>query len=303
MNFTLRQLRAFIMVQQTGSFTKAAQELHLTQSALSGLVKELENNLALRLFDRTTRQLSLSVAGQTLLPAAKRVLNEVDALSDEIKSLKNLEQGEVKIAITQQLAAAKLPSILAKFKAQHPNIQLKIIDCGVEAIQECVRDTTVDIGIGPERTLEHGLQQKLLFSLPFHLVVRPEHKFAQSQFIRWEQLKDQPLIALDGSFTQLLANDLAQHKLDHLIKAKYEQRFMSTALSMAKHGLGVTLCLPYVHEWVELNGLKMVPIKGPEIKRSFYLYSRKNRNQAPAVKAFARLFAQELTSADLNNTA
>ena len=93
MNITLRQLRAFLAVHQTGSFTKAAEKLHLTQSALSGLIKELENNLDLKVFDRTTRQLQISENGKSLLPYISNVLNEMSSLTDEIESLKNLEKG------------------------------------------------------------------------------------------------------------------------------------------------------------------------------------------------------------------
>jgi len=294
MNFTLRQLLAFVTVYKAGSFTKAAQELHLTQSALSGLVRELETNLELKLFDRTTRQLSLSVTGAQLLPAAMRVLNEVQDLGDEIKSLKNLEHGEVKIAVTQQLASAKLPKILAQFKTRYPQIRLEVIDCGVEAVQECVRDTTVDIGIGPERALGHGLKQEPLFDLPFHLVTPPEHPFTQRDYLSWADLEDAPLITLDGSFAELLADDLLQQSAQKLGPIEYKVRFMSTALSMVKHGLGLTLCLPYVREWVAQNNLVMIPIQEPEIRRKFFLYSRKNRNLSPAVQAFVELFAAEI---------
>lgn len=298
MNYTLRQLLAFITVYKSGSFTKAAEELHLTQSALSGLVRELESNLDLKLFDRTTRQLDLSVAGAQLLPAAMRVLSEAEVLSDEIKSLKNLEEGEVKIAVTQQLASAKLPQILAQFKALYPQIKLQVMDCSVEAIQESVRDTTVDIGIGPERALGYGLQQEPLFALPFHLVVPPNHHLSQHTRISWADIKNEPLITLDGSFTELLAEDLLQQSAKKLDSIEYKVRFMSTALSMVKYGLGLTLCLPYVREWVAQNNLIMIPITSPEIRRKFFLYSRKNRNLSPAVQAFISLFVKEIKKTD-----
>ncbi len=296
MNFTLRQLIAFVTVHKTGSFTKAAQEIHLTQSALSGLIKELESNLDLKLFDRTTRQLSLSAAGQELLPAALRILNEAESLADEVKSLKNLGQGKVRIAVTQQLASTSLSAILAQFKVANPNIALSIIDCGVEAVQQNVRDATVDIGIGPERSLGYGLQQKFLFSLPFNLVTHPSNKLARRTSVTWGDLEQEPLITLDGSFTELLADDLFRGARHNLANVAYKVKFMSTALSMAKHGLGATLCLPYVSEWVAQNGLVMIPIKEPEISRRFFLYSRKNRNLSPAVESFIKLFVDALSN-------
>ena len=80
MNISIRQLTAFITVADNGSFTRASDQMHLTQSAVSGLIKELESSLGIVLFDRTTRQLSLSAVGRHLLPQARRVLNEMHLL-------------------------------------------------------------------------------------------------------------------------------------------------------------------------------------------------------------------------------
>lgn len=300
MNITLRQLIAFLAVHEAGSFTKAAHKLHLTQSALSGLIKELENNLDMRLFDRTTRQLEISEAGKNILPAAIRVLNEMDAMHDEIKRLKNLEQGKVRIAITQQLASIILPGIIAEFNSIYPNINVSVIDCGVEMVQQCVLDTTVDIGIGPERELSHGLTQKFLFSLPFHVVTLPDHSLTKYKQVTWKHLKNEELITLSGSFTELLSDDLLRRSAAHLVNARYKVSFMSTALSMVKHGLGVTLCLPYVHEWVSQNNLVMQPIEDPVISRKFYLYSRKNRTLSPAVEEFIKLFRLKIKTLNYN---
>lgn len=285
-------------VHHAGSFTKAAQELHLTQSALSSLIKELENNLDMKLFDRTTRQLEISEIGKSILPAAVRVLNEMNAMHDEIGRLKNLEQGKVRIAITQQLASTTLPSMIADFNVNYPNIKVSVTDCGVEMVQQCVLDATVDIGIGPERQLSHGLTQELLFSLPFHVVAQPSHPLAQLGELTWKDLKNEDLITLSGSFTELLSDDLLRRSAAHLLNAKYKVSFMSTALSMVQHGLGVTLCLPYVYDWVAQNKLVMLPIKNPEIHRKFYLYSRNNRVHSPAVEQFIKLFSSKIKTLD-----
>ena len=102
MSTTLRQLRAFVLVAEQNSFTKAAETLCLTQSALSGLIKELEQNLDVKLFDRTTRKLHLSDAGMRLLPQARRVLNEMSVLNEKVSNLKSLHQGHIRLAVSQQ---------------------------------------------------------------------------------------------------------------------------------------------------------------------------------------------------------
>lgn len=297
MNITLRQLKAFLAVHQTGSFTKAAEKLHLTQSALSGLIKEFENNLGLKLFDRTTRQLEISENGKNLLPYITNVLNEMGSLIDEIESLKNLEKGRVRIAITQQLASTQFPAVIAKFIEKHPNIEVFITDSGVENIQQSVENSEVDFGIGPERTLTSGLDQEFLFSLPFHLVCLPSHPHAQKSFVSWQDINSSELITLSGSFTELISQELLRSAVKTPLHARQEVNYMSTALSMVKSGLGITLCLPYVNDWVKLNNLKMIPIKNPLIYRRFFLYFRKGRNHTPATEQFIKIFLEEIQSA------
>ena len=299
MNITIRQLRAFLAVHQEGSFTKAAEALHLTQSALSSIIKGLENNLELRLFDRTTRQLEISEAGKNILPTVIRMLNEMDALTDEVKGLKQLDHGRVRIAIAQQLASFELPEIIARFNKMYPQVEVSMIDCGVEKVQEIVNNAEADIGIGPERKLENGLSQQFIFSLPFHLVVAPNHPYAKAPSVSWKELKDEELITLSGSFTKHLMDDLLRKSATHLIGPKRQVSFMSTALSMVKHGLGVTLCLPYVAEWVKQNDLVMIPITDPVIQRDFYLYQCENRATLPAVQRFIDVFLKNSQLANL----
>lgn len=300
MNITLRQLRAFLAVHQTGSFTKAAEKLHLTQSALSGLIKELENNLDLKVFDRTTRQLQISENGKSLLPYISNVLNEMSSLTDEIESLKNLEKGRVRIAITQQLASTQFPGVIAKFIQKHPNIEVFVTDSGVENIQQSVESSEVDFGIGPERTLTSGLDQEFLFSLPFHLVCLPNHPHAKKSFISWQEIDSNELITLSGSFTDLINEELLKSSVKNSLQARQKVNYMSTALSMVKSGLGITLCLPYVNDWVKQNQLSMIPIKNPVIYRRFFLYFRKGRNHSPATEQFIKIFLSEIHTAKLN---
>lgn len=281
-------------VYQAGSFTKAAQDMHLTQAAVSGLVKDLEGNLELRLFERTTRKLDLSETGKSILPAVARVLSELDAMHDEVKRVKNLEQGTVRIAVTQQLASAILPGIINTFNAMHPYITVNVTDCGVEMVQQCVRDAVVDIGVGPERELGDDLTRDLLFELPFHLVMQPGHPFTKLETLRWSDLKSEELITLSGSFAELISDDLLRKSAAHLVNPKYKVSFMSTALSMVQSGLGVTLCLPYVSDWVAQNKLVMLPLQDPVIKRKFYLYSRKRSIRSPATEKFLELFVTEI---------
>src|SRR5450830_1461730 len=167
MDITLRQLRAFVAVAQTGGFTRAAESLHITQSALSGLIKELESQLGLRLIDRSTRRVYLSELGTEFHAVAVRVLRDLDSALENLDNIKRLRRGVVRIAAPQLLASTVLPSALADFRLMHPDVEIHLQDCAVENVISDVLSSEVDIGIGPQRAPVAGLAVDPLFELPF----------------------------------------------------------------------------------------------------------------------------------------
>lgn len=288
MNVTLRQLRAFVLVAEHNSFTKAAELLMLTQSALSGLIKELEQTLDIKLFDRTTRKMHLSDAGVRLLPQARRILNEVAVLGEKVDGLKSLQQGHIRLAVSQQLAASAMPQFIAKFCEQYPDIQVTLMDCSVDEVVSAVENLTIDLGIAPERRHSDDVEAHTLFESPFYLVLPKHHPLAKRKQIQWEDLLTEKLITLNGPFIKALQTELPAEISDRIFDPDYEVNFLSTALGMTKQGLGVTLCLLYTAEWVHQNGLIMRPLHNPVVERKFLLYTHKDRSLSPAAIAFQK---------------
>lgn len=291
MNITLRQLNAFINVAETGSFTRASDKMHLTQSAVSGLIKELENNLEVLLFDRTTRQLSLSVVGYHLLPQARRVLNEMTLFENEASSLTSLAQGKVKLAVSQ-FAASSMPAVIAQFAKQYPNINVTLLDCSAEHVLQHIENIEVDLGVGvelPEVEEDDNLSADLLYELPFCVVVPEEHRLASFTKVTWSDLLGEPLITLNGPFIDHVTLELNEEIALQIKNAPYKVNFMSTALEMTRQGFGVTLCLPYMPEvidWVSANKLVLKPLSEPIKLRKFYIYQRSSRALSPASMTF-----------------
>lgn len=286
MNITLKQLRAFISVAKYQHFTMASQQLHISQSALSGLIKELETTLGFQLFERSTRQLTLSAMGEQLLPKAQRIINELSAFESEVITLNNLEQGQVRIAVSQQFSASTMPILIAKFKKIYPNIQITLIDCSVEAVISQVQNMEVDFGLGAERAFDDDISATFLFELPFYVVMPTNHPLATQAEIRWEQLLNEPIISLQGPFTQLLLQELPANIANFMSKPAYQVNFLPTALGLTREGLGLTLCLSYASDRVKRQGLIMRPLIEPTIHRKFFLYQRHNRTLSPAMTAF-----------------
>ena len=291
MNISIRQLTAFIKVADNGSFTRASDQMHLTQSAVSGLIKELESNLGIVLFDRTTRQLSLSVVGHHLLPQARRILNEMQLFENEASSLTNLAQGQVRLAVSQ-FAASSMPAVIAQFAKVYPDISVSLLDCSAENLLEHIQNIEVDLGVGTELGFletEDEIRSDLLYELPFCVVMPDSHVLAKKREIVWKDLIDIPLITLQGPFLEQVTAELDERIASHVQQARYKVNFMSTALEMTRQGFGITLCLPYMPEvidWVSANGLQMRPLAQPIKMRRFFIYQRSSRALSPASIAF-----------------
>ena len=286
MNVTLRQLRAFLAVARTGSFTLAAESLYITQSALSGLIKELEQTLGTRLVDRSTRRVYLTEAGTLLYPQLDAKLQDLDEMLHQVVDPTLQQSGIVRVAASQLLASTLMPELIAGFQAQYPMSRVKLVDTPVENVMARVFAGEVEMGIGPEREPNSDISSTRLFDGPFMAVFPRGHALARMRRLRWSDLQDHPVITLQGQFTERLLQDLRAADPALTFTPATEVAYMSTALSMVKAGLGVALCIPYAGSLVDLYGLRMSRLNGPEVRRSFEVFTRRGRSLSPAAQNF-----------------
>lgn len=286
MNPTLRQMRAFVALAKTGNFTLAAQLLHLSQSALSGLIKELEAALGTRVVDRSTRKIALTDIGRELVPLFSQIIDDLDGALANIEAHTRLKKGTVRIAAPQLMACTVLPRAIAAWQAEHPDVQVRLADCAVESVASRVLSGEADVGIAPEREPAPALDARLLFELPFALVFPKGHPLAQRERVTWQDLADYPFISLQGQFTERLLADMHGELREVTLKPAYEVAFMTTALAMVSSGLGVTVCLPYAEPLVSLYQLGMRELQAPRLTRRFFVHTRPQRTLSPAAEAF-----------------
>ena len=286
MNITLRQLRAFVAVARTGSFTLAAESLYITQSALSGLIKELEQTLGVRVVDRSTRRIHLSDMGRELFPLVEKILNDLDRVLTDVSERKSLKTGFVRVAAPQLMASTVLPEIIAAYNNEHPDIRVKPIDSVVESIVSRVFSGEVDFGIGPERDPNSDISAESLFDGRFMAVFPKGHPLSQMREVSWADLVAYPFISLQGQFTERLMLDLREAAGDISFAPTNEVAFMSTALAMVNAGLGVTACITYASSLVELYRLEMRPLVMPVVNRRFFTFTQNNRSLTPAAESF-----------------
>jgi len=292
MNPTLRQMRAFVALAKTGNFTLAAQYMHVTQSALSGLIKELEQTLGVRVVDRSTRRIALTETGNELYPLFSQMIDDLDRALANIADQAQLRKGIVRVAVPQLMACTLLPQVIAAWRARYPDIRISLSDSPVEAVTTRVLSGETDFGIGPERDSAPQLEARELMEMPFEAVVPPDHPLAKRRRLGWSDLAAHPLITLRGQFTERLLADMGSGGRDGKagsadpLRPAHEVTYMTTALAMVASGLGVTVCMPYAAPLVRLHGLRMLPLDAPVLTRRFFVYTREQRSLSPAAAAF-----------------
>lgn len=169
MNFSLRQLRAFIAVAQCASFTKAAEQFHITQAGLSAMVRELEEQLDSRLFERTTRAVRLTPAGQHLLPIAQRTVRELGDAAADLARLGHPGSDRIRIGVTPLIACSVIPEVLKRFHQAEPRARVDVIDLDRAVIQQGVERGELDAGFGAFFRRVSGIRRRVMF--PSHLVL------------------------------------------------------------------------------------------------------------------------------------
>ena len=300
MNPTLRQMRAFVALARAGNFTLAAQSLHVTQSALSGLIKELEQTLGVRVVDRSTRRIALTATGRELYPLFSQMIDDLDGALANIADQAQLRKGTVRVVAPQLMACTLLPRAIAAWRESHPDIKIVLADSPVEGVIARVQSGEADFGIGPERNGTPELDARELMALPFEAVVPAGHPLAGRSDAGWTELAGHPLITLRGQFTERLLADMGEALRDLTLKPAHEVSYMTTALAMVAAGLGITVCMPYAAPLVRLHGLQTVALAEPVLTRRFFVYTRAQRSPTPAADAFiAFLFEFVGAQADL----
>lgn len=272
-NITLRQLEAFLAVASLQSFTAAGKSMNITQSAVSGLIKELEAQTGVSLFDRTSRAVFLSPDGETFLPVAHKALQEFELAGRYAKELKDRRSGLIRLVGAPLIACTLLPVYMAEFARAAPDIRIELVDEPMSRVQRRVLDGDASLGFGPERTLEPDITARALFHTPVSMVCRPDHHLIRKR-VTWNMLKQEPLIVVGRESIAKISSDVGGRgtfRIAHVVNQ------MPTACALAAAGEGVVVAGPFSMLLARGYGLAVVPIFEPVLNRGMMLYTHRNR--------------------------
>lgn len=282
-NIKYRRLKAFAMVVETGSFKAAADRLAVTQPSFSALIKELESDIEVTLFDRTTRRCVLTDAGLTFYEEIKGALGHLEDAYQYIKDVGKGSRGKLSLAALPSLAAGIVTSKLGEFHRAYPSVRISLSERKNDQILEAVRRGEVELGVGSMWQPDSELSFKPLFTDQLMFVAPEGHPLVEMK----------PLWNCADKFDLILIN---AGPTEHALKssgvtrpAAYEVEHLATALAMVRHGMGISILPSSVIPTLNMDGLACMPILGQMATRQIGLIFKNGIRPSTPVRAFVEL--------------
>ncbi|OAK66874.1 LysR family transcriptional regulator [Variovorax paradoxus] len=280
MNVTLRQLRVFRSVAEGRNFSRAGDQVGLSQPAVSRSILELESQLGLKLLDRTTREVVLTEAGQSLAARLDRVLDDLDQTLQDVAGLASARGGKVRVASSPTLSANLMPGCIATCAVQAPGIQFLLLDRIQQDVLDSVRSGEVDFGVVIEPSEAEDLHCEAILDDPFVLVVPPAHRLAQKASVRWTALDGESLVLLDHASGSRRLIDQALERHGAHCEVKQQLGHPTTVFRMVEAGIGISV-MPELS--LPPEGLPQLVVRPlvPRVQRAIMLIRRRNRALSP----------------------
>jgi LysR family transcriptional regulator, transcription activator of glutamate synthase operon len=293
MAIELRDLHYFEVIARLEHVSKAAQELSIAQPALSKLIRDLEAQLGVTLFERVGRNLRLSEAGKRLQEHAHIIRAQYAALYAEMRESAGAEIGRVAIGTPPTVGLRLLPRVLAQFHQEHPAVELHVRESSSQGLLNLLDDAAIDLAIVALPAGRRGVHETPLFSERLVVVVSRNHPFADRGTIAFSELADQPFLLYPVGY------EMREATLNACKQAGFRPRIvldggeMDMLLRLAEVGLGLAvmpqLALSQVHE------LAILHVHDQELRRTMGLVSRRNRAITPAVAAMRSYLIEHLS--------
>ncbi len=294
-NVSARDIRAFLAVAETLSFSQAAQQMHLSQSALSTLIGRLEEAFGTRLFDRTTRAVALTAAGEVLASHADQLLSDIERTVTAVRDVSALRRGRVALAALPSLAARIVPRLFRTFGEQYPDITLSLADTLSEPAFELVREGRVDFAITAANPTYRDLDYIPLTTDTFVLLAARGHPLGRvAGDVRLVDTLAFPHISMSRhtSVRQYVEAAALQNGIG--FHPAFEIDHLATIGAMVVEQLGVAALPTMAADVISADGLVRRPLVDPVIRRSIGVVKRRERSLSPAAEAMLALLKRQI---------
>jgi DNA-binding transcriptional LysR family regulator len=285
---TLQQLTYFLSAAEHGSFSAAAESLHMAQPSLSEQIRRLEAELGVPLFARTGRRLELTEAGRLLLPQAERTLDAARAAAESVREVRDVTGGTVAFGTFGSAHHYLLGGLVEEFRARYPSVRLRVVGQNSAEVADAVRDGQLEAGLVVLPVDDRGLDVRPVMREELLYISASERRTREPMTI--ERLAEAPLILYDARWG---AEDPMRRQLRERaqragvkIEPVIEVEYMTAALDLAVRGLGDTIADRAI---VDARGLgrrlSTVPFE-PPLYENFAFITRRDAHLSPATRAF-----------------
>lgn len=258
---SLNSIITFLAVADAGSFRGAAEPLHTSQSAVSARVKQLEERLGVRLFDRTTRSVKLTDSGKRLYATAMSACAELSNIEQVLRQEASLQRGEVKLAVVPSLAQAEIPGILAEFRQRHPGVQLQLMDVDSRRSLEMLARRDVDLAIISDAADRKAIVFERLFWDECYLVVPAGHRFTKAKSVSLRQLEGEALMVSPRGTTLRQVLDASFREAGSELAPTQQISNIATLMRMVLAGFGLAIAPAKALRSAEVKGCALISLK------------------------------------------
>lgn len=288
-------LQAFLAIVELGSFQRAADQLNLTQTAVSHRLRKLEQSLGIRLIARTTRAVRLTDAGLELLPKARAAVRDLQLSFETLRAHGASAPRWLSVACLPTIAAHQLAPVLERFAPIHPDIDVRVFDTSIAEIAELVQSDAVEFGLTVETANRWTLAAQAIAEEAFVLVCPVQHRLADASAVRWKELRDEPMIriSLPSGNSATIEEALSEHH--QRLRWRYEVQRTAIALSLVKAGIGLTV-VPRLSVGPE-SGVVVRELIEPAVTRRLQFLTRGNARLSAPAQVFRDLLAMQLAKA------
>ena len=298
MHLTLRQLTVFEAVVRHMNYSRAAQELHLSQPAASMQVKQLEENIGLPLFEQLGKKIFLTEAGQELLHYARTVLQQLDEAQTTLEELKGLRRGTLHLTMAST-ANYFAPQLIAAFMRQHPGIKITLDVTNRTGLLQALGQNRTDLAIMGSPPKGHDLTGIPFMDNPLAIIASPNHPMARRKKIALSELADEPFIVRESDSGTRIATErfFAEHDIELVAGMEMSRSEAIKQAVMAELGLGI-VSMHTIEMELALKRLAVLKVEDFPIMRQWYIVHRQGKRFAAipeAFKQFVKEHAQELT--------
>lgn len=252
---TITQLKYVLSVAEYQNFTIAAAHSFVTQPTLSMQIQKLEDELNIKIFNRSKKPIELTEIGTKIVKQAKVIVDESNRILDIVHQQKGYVGGEFKLGIIPTIMPTLLPMFLQNFTKKYPKVKLIVEELTTEEIIRKLSDGHIDAAIAATPLENEAIKEKPLYYEPFVGLVPENHRLFKQQKITPDELEMEDILLLEDGhcFKESVLNLCSTHKIDNKKGFQLESGSFDTLIKLSKEGLGMTL-LPYLHT-LDLNAV------------------------------------------------